>query len=177
MLTILDKTFVPFIDRDTLQSRIAELAEQINRDYANRRPLIVGVLNGAVLFTADLLKNLTIDCEITFIRVASYDKTHSTGQIKQILGLSEVITGRDLIVIEDIVDTGLTMQEVLRQLNEKEPASIAIATLLFKPAALQTPLDLTYVGFEIDNQFVVGYGLDYDGLGRNTQAIFVLEQP
>ncbi|MEZ0608600.1 hypoxanthine phosphoribosyltransferase [Fibrella sp. WM1] len=177
MLTILDKTFVPFIDRDRLQSRIAELAEQINRDYANRRPLIVGVLNGAVLFTADLLKNLTIDCEITFIRVASYDKTSSTGQIKQILGLSEVITGRDLIVIEDIVDTGLTMQEVLRQLNEKEPASIAIATLLFKPEALQTPLDLTYVGFEIENQFVVGYGLDYDGLGRNTQAIFVLEQP
>ncbi|RYF54508.1 MAG: hypoxanthine phosphoribosyltransferase, partial [Cytophagaceae bacterium] len=109
MLTVLDKTFVPFIGRETLQDRIAELADQINRDYAGRCPLIVGVLNGAVLFTADLLKNLTIDCEITFIRVASYEQTASTGTIKQILGLSEAITGRDLIVVEDIVDTGMTI--------------------------------------------------------------------
>lgn len=175
MLTILDKTFVPFITRDTLQQRIIELAGQINHDYADRRPLIVGVLNGAVLFAADLLKNLTINCEITFIRVASYEKMGSTGQVKEILGLSEVITGRDLIVIEDIVDTGLTMAQVLSQLREKEPASIAIATLLFKPDALQTPLDLAYVGFPIENQFVVGYGLDYDGLGRNTPDIYVLQ--
>lgn len=174
-MTILDKTFVPFIDRERLHTRIRELAEQINHDYANRRPLIVGVLNGAVLFTADLLKNITIDCEITFIRVASYEQTASTGQIKQILGLSEVITGRDLIVVEDIVDTGLTMTEVLRQLRQQNPASIAIATLLFKPNALKVSLSLDYVGFEIENQFVVGYGLDYDGLGRNTQEIYVLQ--
>lgn len=176
MLTVLDKTFVPFIGRETLQDRIAELADQINRDYAGRCPLIVGVLNGAVLFTADLLKNLTIDCEITFIRVASYEQTASTGTIKQILGLSEAITGRDLIVVEDIVDTGMTIAHVCRQLAEKEPASIAIATLLFKPAALKTPVDLAYVGFEIENKFVVGYGLDYDGLGRNTKDIFVLNE-
>jgi hypoxanthine phosphoribosyltransferase len=175
MLTVLDKTFVPFIDRETLQERIAELAQQIDRDYAGRCPLIVGVLNGAVLFTADLLKNLTIDCEITFIRVSSYQQTASTGHIKEILGLSEVITGRDLIVVEDIVDTGMTIAHVCQQLAEKEPASIAIATLLFKPAALKTKVDLAYVGFEIANEFVVGYGLDYDGLGRNTKDIFVLK--
>ncbi|HEX9956014.1 MAG TPA: hypoxanthine phosphoribosyltransferase [Fibrella sp.] len=175
MLTVLDKTFVPFIGRETLQDRISELAEQINRDYAGRCPLIVGVLNGAVLFTADLLKNLTIDCEITFIRVASYEQTASTGTVREILGLSEVITGRDLIVVEDIVDTGVTISHVCQQLAEKEPASIAIATLLFKPASLKTKVDLTYVGFEIDNKFVVGYGLDYDGLGRNTKDIFVLK--
>ncbi|MEZ0486608.1 hypoxanthine phosphoribosyltransferase [Fibrella aquatica] len=176
MLTVLDKTFVPFIGRDTLQNRISELADQINRDYAGRCPLVVGVLNGAVLFTADLLKNLTIDCEITFIRVASYEQTASTGKIKEILGLTEVITGRDLIVIEDIVDTGMTIAHVCQQLAEKNPASIAIATLLFKPTALKTPVDLAYVGFEIANEFVVGYGLDYDGLGRNTKDIFVLKE-
>jgi len=176
MLTVLDKTFVPFIGRDTLQERISELADQINRDYAGRCPLIVGVLNGAVLFTADLLKNLTIDCEITFIRVASYEQTASTGNIKEILGLTEAITGRDLIVVEDIVDTGMTIAHVCQQLAEKGPASIAIATLLFKPAALKTKVDLAYVGFEIENQFVVGYGLDYDGLGRNTKDIFVLNE-
>ena len=175
MLTVLDKTFEPFIGRDELQSRISELADQINRDYAGRCPLVVGVLNGAVLFTADLLKNLTIDCEITFIRVSSYEQTASTGKIKQILGLTEAIAGRDLIVVEDIVDTGLTISNVCRQLAEKEPASIAIATLLFKPSALQTKVDLTYVGFEIENKFVVGYGLDYEGLGRNTKDIFVLK--
>ncbi len=174
MLTVLDKTFVPFIGRDQLQDRISELADQINQDYAGRCPLIVGVLNGAVLFTADLLKNLTIDCEITFIRVASYEQTASTGTVKEILGLTEAITGRDLIVVEDIVDTGTTIAHVCRQLAEKQPASIAIATLLFKPAALKTKVDLAYVGFEIENQFVVGYGLDYDGLGRNTKDIFVL---
>ncbi|WP_375447661.1 hypoxanthine phosphoribosyltransferase [uncultured Fibrella sp.] len=175
MLTVLDKTFVPFIGRDTLQERISELADQINHDYAGRCPLIVGVLNGAVLFTADLLKNLTIDCEITFIRVASYEKTASTGKVREILGLTEAITGRDLIVVEDIVDTGVTIAHVCQQLAEKEPASIAIATLLFKPAALKTKVDLAYVGFEIENQFVVGYGLDYDGLGRNTKDIFALK--
>ncbi len=176
MLTVLDKTFVPFIDHETLQNRIAELAQQINKDYAGRRPLIVGVLNGAVLFTADLLKNLTIDCEITFIRVASYQETASTGQVKQILGLTEAVEGRDLIVVEDIVDTGLTMVEVYRLLMAQKPASVAIATLLYKPAALQTPIQLDYVGFSIENKFVVGYGLDYNGLGRNTKDIYVLKE-
>ncbi len=174
MLLIKDKTFVPLITAEAIQSRIQELAGKINQDYADKQPLIVVVLNGAFLFAADLVKHLTIPCEITFIRVASYTATESSGQLKQILGLNESIEGRDLIVVEDIVDTGLTICEVCNQLQTKNPASIAIATLLFKPAALKKPLDLRYVGFEIENRFVLGYGLDYDGLGRNTPNILVL---
>ncbi|QHV98495.1 hypoxanthine phosphoribosyltransferase [Spirosoma endbachense] len=175
MITIKDKTFVPFISAEAIQTRIQELAEQINQEYAAKQPLIVVVLNGAFLFAADLAKHLTIPCEITFIRVASYTATESSGQLKQILGLNESIEGRDLIVVEDIVDTGLTLYEVCDQLQAKGPSSLTIATLLFKPAALKKQLDLHYVGFEIENRFVLGYGLDYDGLGRNTPDILVLQ--
>lgn len=174
-MTVKDKTFVPFISADALQQRISELADQINQQYADRQPLIVVVLNGAFLFAADLMKRLTVPCEITFIRVASYTATQSSGTLKEILGLNESVEGRDLIVIEDIVDTGLTIAEVCRQLGEKQPASIAIATLLFKPQALVNPVELHYVGFEIENRFVLGYGLDYDGFGRNTPDILVLD--
>lgn len=173
-MTINDKTFVPFIAADSIQQRIAELAGQINQQYVGKTPLIVVVLNGAFLFAADLMKRLTIPCEVTFIRVASYTGTGSTGQLKEILGLNDAIEGRDLIVVEDIVDTGLTICDVCEQLKAKNPASVAIATLLFKPKALKKPIDLHYVGFEIENQFVLGYGLDYDGLGRNTDEILVL---
>ncbi len=151
------------------------MAGQINQEYAGKQPLFVVVLNGAFLFAADLMKHLTISCEITFIRVASYAATESTGQVKQILGLDESIAGRDLIVVEDIVDSGLTISEVCDQLRTDNPASVAIATLLFKPAALTKAIHLDYVGFEIENQFVLGYGLDYDGLGRNTPDILVLK--
>lgn len=175
MLTINDKTFTPFISAEAIQTRIHELAERINQEYTDKKPLLVVVLNGAFLFAADLMKNLTIPCEITFIRVASYSATESTGQLKQILGLSESIANRDLIVVEDIVDTGLTICEVCDQLRAQSPASIAIATLLLKPAALTKKIDLRYVGFEIENRFVLGYGLDYDGLGRNTKDILVLQ--
>jgi len=175
MLTINNKPFVPFISAQAIQTRVQELANQINQDYADKKPLLVVVLNGAFLFAADLMKSLTIPCEITFIRVASYTATESTGQLKQILGLNESIANRDLIVVEDIVDTGLTIYEVREQLRAQSPASIAIATLLFKPAAVRKLIDLRYVGFEIENRFVLGYGLDYDGLGRNTREILVLE--
>lgn len=175
MLTIKDKTFVPFITADAIQERIQELASQIEQEYADKQPLFVVVLNGAFVFAADLIKHLTIPCEITFIRMASYAATESTGQIKQILGLYESIASRDLIVVEDIVDTGLTISEICDQLRAQGPASIAIATLLFKPAALRKNIPLDYVGFEIENRFVLGYGLDYDGLGRNTPDILVLE--
>ncbi len=176
MLTIRDKTFVPFIDHDSIQERIAELATDIDRDYADRLPLIIGVLNGAALFVADLLKNLSIPCELTFIRVSSYRGEATTGTVKQILGLGESIEGRHVIVVEDIVDTGLTIAEVCRQLRAEHPASLALATLLFKPTALRETINLHYVGFEIENRFVVGYGLDYDGLGRNTKGIYVLSE-
>ena len=176
MLTINDKSFVPFITAEAIQTRVRELAEQINQEYIDKKPLLVVVLNGAFLFAADLMKNLTIPCEITFIRVASYATTESTGELKQILGLTESVANRDLIVVEDIVDTGLTICEVREQLRAQNPASIAIATLLFKPAALTNPVELHYVGFEIENRFVLGYGLDYDGLGRNTKDLLVLLQ-
>ncbi len=176
MLTIKDKTFVPFIGHDQIQSRIAELAAQINQEYNGKCPLLVVVLNGAFLFAADLMKNLTIECEITFIRVASYEQTSSTGTVKQILGLKESVANRHLILIEDIVDTGLTIANLHDQLLAQQPASLAIATLLFKPDALEKDVKLTYVGFDIENRFVLGYGLDYDGLGRNTKDILVLKE-
>ncbi|UHG91511.1 hypoxanthine phosphoribosyltransferase [Spirosoma oryzicola] len=175
MITVNNKNFVPFISAEAIQTRIDELAGQINQEYAGKQPLIVVVLNGAFIFAADLVKRLTISCEITFIRVASYSATESSGTLKQILGLNDSVEGRDLIIIEDIVDTGLTISDVCNQLNAQKPASLAIATLLFKPAALKKQLDLNYVGFEIENRFVLGYGLDYDGLGRNTPDILVLE--
>jgi hypoxanthine phosphoribosyltransferase len=173
-MIINDKTFVPFIAADTIQQRIAELAGQLNQTYADKTPLIVVVLSGAFLFAADLMKRLTIPCEITFIRVASYQGIQTTGHLKEVLGLTDQIEGRDLIVVEDIVDTGLTICDVCDQLRAKNPASLAVATLLFKPAALKKPIDLQYIGFKIENQFVLGYGLDYDGLGRNTDEILVL---
>jgi hypoxanthine phosphoribosyltransferase len=135
---------------------------------------LVIVLNGAFMFGAELMKNLTISCQVTFIRVGSYHKTESTGVVREILGLSEDLTDKDVILIEDIVDTGLTIRQVRQQLETHKPASIAIATLLFKPAALKTEVALNYVGFEIQNQFVLGFGLDYDGFGRNTKEILVL---
>ncbi|WP_128545556.1 hypoxanthine phosphoribosyltransferase [Larkinella soli] len=176
MLTIKDKTFVPFITQATLENRITQLAEQINQDYKDREPLLVVVLNGAFIFAAELMKQLTIACRVTFIRVSSYHQTASTGVIREILGLHEPLEGQDLILIEDIVDTGLTLQRVCRQLGDRQPASIAVATLLFKPDALQADLSPDYVGFSIENRFVVGYGLDYDGFGRNTKEVFVLQE-
>ncbi|MGA0556118.1 hypoxanthine phosphoribosyltransferase [Larkinella sp. VNQ87] len=174
MLTIKDKTFVPFIDENRLKNRIFQLAEQINQDYRDKEPLLVVVLNGAFIFAAELMTHLTIPCRVTFIRVSSYQQTASTGVVREVLGLGEPVTGQDVILIEDIIDTGLTIQDVSRQLTGQQPASLAIATMLFKPDALKVPVNIQYVGFEIENRFVIGYGLDYDELGRNTKEILVL---
>ena len=165
---------MPFIQKKTLQARIKKLAHQINKDYAGKNPLLIGVLNGSFMFIADLFKNLTIECEISFIRVSSYQKINTTGTVKQILGLNENIENRHVIIVEDIVDTGLTMQEILGYLATHKPESLKVATLLFKPTALTTDIKLAYVGFEIENKFVVGFGLDYDNLGRNLDEIYVL---
>ncbi|RAK02155.1 hypoxanthine phosphoribosyltransferase [Larkinella arboricola] len=174
MLTIKDKNFVPFIDQNKLKNRIVQLADQINHDYRDKEPLLVVVLNGAFIFAAELMTHLTIPCRVTFIRVSSYQQTASTGVVRELLGLSESIAGQDVILIEDIIDTGLTIQEVSRQLMQQQPTSLEIATMLFKPEALKVEVDIKYIGFEIENQFVVGYGLDYDGFGRNAKEIFVL---
>lgn len=176
MKQIKDKNFVPFIESQVLQARIKELAQQLNKDYNGKNPLLIGVLNGSFMFIGDLFKSIDIECEITFIRVASYQSTESTGQVKEILGLKEDIRNRHVIIVEDIVDTGMTMQEVLGNLASQKPASIRIMTLLFKPEALKVPLKVDYAGFEIESRFVVGYGLDYDGMGRNLDAIYVLAQ-
>jgi hypoxanthine phosphoribosyltransferase len=176
MKQVKDKYFIPFIDSTTLQERIKILAQKVNKDYKGKNPLLIGVLNGSFMFLADLFKFIDIECEITFIRVSSYKNTESTGKVKQILGLQEEIQSRDIIIVEDIVDSGITMQEILGQLASKKPASIKIMTMLFKPKSLKVPLKLDYIGFEIGNKFVVGYGLDYDGFGRNLDAIYVLKE-
>jgi len=176
MKQIKDKNFVPFIEPLALQARIKELGQQLNKDYNGKNPLLIGVLNGSFMFIGDLFKSIEIECEITFIRVSSYQSTESTGQVKQILGLKEDIKNRHVIIVEDIVDTGMTMQEVLGQLASQKPASIKIMTLLYKPEALKVPLKVDYAGFEIENKFVIGYGLDYDGMGRNLDAIYVVEE-
>lgn len=174
MINILDKTFVPFISRETIEKRIAELAAGINADYAESCPVFIIVLNGAFLFASELVKNVSLACEINFIRLSSYSQTTSTGSVREIIGMDASIAGRDVIIIEDIVDTGLTMSQLITKVKSMSPKSVEIATLLHKPQALKTPVDMRYVGFEIENKFVVGYGLDYDGIGRNLDAIYVL---
>jgi hypoxanthine phosphoribosyltransferase len=174
MIQILDKKFVPLISKEVIENRIAEIALDISKDYGGQCPLFIVVLNGAFLFASELLKRTPLQCEVTFVKLASYSKTESTGSVREIIGLENSIAGRDIIIIEDIVDTGLTMAQLLVQLNDHAPASIAIATLLHKPDALQTPIEIRYTGFDIDNKFVVGFGLDYDGIGRNLDSIYVL---
>ena len=176
MITVGDKEFTLFVESNTLQARIRQLAHQISHDYQQKAPLLISVLNGSFMFAADLMKSLTIPCEITFIKVASYQHTSSTGQLKQLIGLQERVANRHVIVVEDIVDTGLTMSEIITLLKQDNPASIEIATLLLKPDALQKDIAPRYTGFEIANRFVVGYGLDYNGLGRNLADLYVLKE-
>lgn len=174
MIHIFDKAFVPFISKEIIEDKIAALASRINNDYEGRCPVFVVVLNGAFLFASELVKRVHLTCEVSFIRLSSYAQTQSTGSVREIIGLDNNIQGRDIIIIEDIVDTGLTMSQLLKQLQNLGPASLEIATLLHKPEALKTPVDVKYVGFDIENKFVVGYGLDYDGIGRNLDSLYVL---
>ena len=175
MITVGDRQFTVFIDQTTIQTRVAALASELNRDYNGRQPLLVGVLNGSFMFAADLMKRLTIPCEISFVKFASYHRTASTGQVDELFGLNEDLAGRHVLVLEDIVDTGLTVRSLLAHLRAQNPASLAVATLLFKPDALQYPESQPqYVGFAIENRFVLGYGLDYGGLGRNLPDLHVV---
>lgn len=171
-IKIHDKEFVKTISHDEIVAEVKRVAANINRDYAGKRPLLLGVLNGSFMFAAELMRNLEIECEISFVKLSSYQGTNSTGVIKEVLGLSESITGRDVIVVEDIVDTGKTMQNMLETLGTREPASIEIASLFVKPARLQVPVNVKYGVFTIPDRFIVGYGLDYDGLGRNLPDIY-----
>ena len=167
-------TFEPYITNDTIQNRIAEIAREINKQYAGKQPLFLCVLNGAFPFAADLFRAIDIDAEISFIRLKSYEGTSTTGVVKQVLGLSENLEGRDVIVVEDIIDTGNTIKKLVADLKEKNPASIRIATLLFKPESLQCEVNPDYVGFAIPPKCIIGFGLDLDGLARNLRDIYVL---
>lgn len=168
-------TFVPYISRDIIDRRVKEIAADISRRYEGRIPLIICVLNGAFPFAADLFRALSIDAEITFIRYKSYQGMESTGTISRVQGLAEDIAGRDVIVIEDIIDTGRTMRMLIDDLESRRPASISIATLLFKPDALTVDVRPDYIGFSIPSKFILGYGLDLDGLARNLPDIWVLD--
>ncbi|MDQ3050471.1 MAG: hypoxanthine phosphoribosyltransferase [Bacteroidota bacterium] len=175
-VTIKDKTFTVSITSATIQNRIKELAVSINTDYKGKSPIVVGVLNGAVLFTVDLFKQLEMECELSFIRVSSYNGgLTTTGQVASVLGLKENIEGRHVLLVEDIIDTGVTAKHLFEELQKLKPASLKIATALFKPAALKHPFTPDYIGFEVAPDFLVGYGLDYDGIGRNLNDIYVLK--
>ena len=175
-MRIKDKSFKVLIDYERISRRLDEMAGAINRDYKDKNPLFIAILNGSFMFAADLMKKIHIPSEITFIKVNSYQATKSTGNIKELIGLQENIFKRNLIIIEDIVDTGNTLAHLLEDFGTLGADSIEIATLLHKPAALQKELVIKYVGFSIPNKFVVGYGLDYNGYGRNTMDIFELTE-
>lgn len=167
-----DRYFEPFIDSATISDRVKLLAKEISMEYEGRNPLFLAVLNGAFIFAADLLREISLQSEISFVKVASYEGTQSSGTIKQLIGITEELKGRHVIIVEDVIDTGFSMQHILQQVNGSEPASVKVATLLFKPASLKAPIKADYIGFEIPESFVLGYGLDYDGLGRNLPHIY-----
>ncbi len=175
MIRLHELDFKPFIAEADLARAVAEMAARISRDYEGLNPLLVPILNGSFMFAADLVRLITIPCEISFIKVASYEFAESKGQVEEILGLPAEVAGRHILLLEDIVDTGLTMQEVVRSIRELQPASIHIATLLLKPDSLKTEVPIRYEGFRIGPEFVVGYGMDYDGQGRNLPCIHVLD--
>lgn len=167
-----DKNFERFILNDDIQAKVCELSDRLNTDLAGKNPLFVVVLNGAFIFASDVLKKVTIDCEIAFVKLSSYQGTSSTGVIQQIIGLDLDIKGRTIVILEDIVDSGLTLESFRKTLSEMEPADVRIATCLLKPDAFKMKFPIDYACFSIPNEFVVGYGLDYDGLGRNSSDIY-----
>jgi hypoxanthine phosphoribosyltransferase len=169
-----DKTFKPFLSEEEIRKKVKLLAAALNLDYAEKKPIFIAILNGAFMFAADLFKCLTIDAEISFIKLASYKGMKSSGQIITAIGLDIELFGRHVVILEDIVDTGKTLHEFLPQLWHQQPASLKIVALLHKADAKAFPVSVDYTGFEIPDKFVVGYGLDYNGLGRNTAAIYQL---
>lgn len=171
-----DKNFQIYIQEEKIISRVNEVAAQISRDLADKKPLFLAVLNGSFVFAADLMRSVSIPCEISFVRMSSYSGAQSTGKVKELLGLKEDIEGRTVVVVEDIIDSGLTMKELLETLKAKHPAELHVASLLVKPNNLKVDLDISYRCFDIPNDFIVGYGLDYDGEGRNLRDIYVVQE-
>ena len=170
-----DKVFVPYLSGEKIGTAVKLVAEKINSDYRGKNPLFLVVLNGAFLFAADLLRAIEVDCEVSFVKFSSYEGISTTGKVKELIGLNESLEGRDVIIVEDIVDTGTTIVQMMADLDQRHTASVKIATLLFKPEAYKKDIKIDYVGLEIPNAFIVGYGLDYDGLGRNLKDIYVIK--
>ena len=173
-IRIKDKQFKTFITEEQILKEVARVGEEINRDLADANPLFVSVLNGSFMFTADLMKHVSVPCEISFVKLASYAGTSSTGKVKELVGLNDDITGRTIVIVEDIIDTGLTMERLIETLKARNPKEIRIATLLVKPDKLKVDLDINYIAMSIPTDFIVGYGLDYDGLGRNYRDIYTV---
>ena len=169
-----DKLFDPFLTKEQIEERISSLANQLNADYAGKKPLFIAILNGSFIFASDLFKKLNFDAEICFIKLASYKGSRSTGHVVTAIGRDNESFGRDVIILEDIVDTGKTLTEFLPQLHHQQPASLRIVALLHKADATVYPVPIDYLGFTIPDKFVVGYGLDYNGLGRNIPEIYKL---
>ncbi|SFE30574.1 hypoxanthine phosphoribosyltransferase [Thermophagus xiamenensis] len=173
-IQLLDKEFVLSIPASDIKRAIWDMAMKINRDLHDKNPLMVCILNGSFMFSADLMKLIEFPCEISFVKLSSYHGMESTGEVKQLIGLNENVEGRTVVLLEDIVDTGVTIDNLVRQLKTQNPADVKVATLLFKPEACTRDIKLDYVGLEIPNDFIVGYGLDYDGYGRNLPDIYTV---
>ena len=174
VIRINGKTFQTSISETEIKERVKALAQQINKDLEGKNPLFLCVLNGSFIFAADLLREVTIPCSISFVKLASYEGVASTGKVKEIIGLNEELVGRTIVIIEDIVDTGRTMQQMLRSLATRHPEAVHICTLFVKPDKLETPIDIDYVAFSIPDEFIVGYGLDYDQQGRGLKDIYTI---
>ncbi|OQX97731.1 MAG: hypoxanthine phosphoribosyltransferase [Bacteroidetes bacterium 4572_117] len=173
---VLDKEFEISITHDQIQSAIEDVAKKINTDLANKDVIFLGILNGAFMFASDLYKNLTFNSQISFLKLASYTGTSSSGNVKRLIGINEDIKDKTVVIIEDIVDTGFTIENIMKQLKGYEPVEIKIATFLFKPDAYKVDIPIDYIGMEIPNDFIIGYGLDYNGYGRNLKHIYKITE-
>lgn len=174
IVKIKDKTFKTSFPEEEILKKVKAVADKINADMADKNPLLLAVLNGSFVFAADLMRMINIPCEISFVKLASYQGTTSTGTVKEVIGINEDISGRTVIIVEDIVESGLTMKRMIESLGTRNPESIHICTLLLKSERLKVPLDIEYVAMEIPNDFILGYGLDYDQQGRNLRDIYTL---
>ena len=174
IVKIKDKLFKISIPESEIKARIKTVAQQISKDLEGKNPLFLGVLNGSFIFAADLMREMTIPCEISFVKLASYQGTTSTGTIREVLGINENLSGRTVVIVEDIVESGRTMKRMIESLGTRNPASVHICTLFFKPTKLEEDLTLDYVVFRIPDDFIVGYGLDYDQQGRELKDIYTI---
>lgn len=174
LIQVKDKSFVPYLTAAQIHEQVKRLAGELNRDYAGKKPLFIAILNGSFMFASDLFKELDCEPEICFIKLASYKGTRSTGNVITSIGLDASLKGRHVLILEDIVDTGKTLSEFLPQLSDQQPATLKIVSLLHKPDAVKYPIKIDYLGFNVPNKFLLGYGLDYDGLARNLAEIYRL---